>query len=119
MKQAIIVVPLFLLLLALLYFFIPVSQERVTHESFISPDAKVVIIQYDLKDRIEELGSSPLGRTIADLRYEVVGKELGLRDDQIMRFLQLKEEIKKSYQHPLVQMLVGKEVSIALLPFDL
>ncbi|MGI9536370.1 MAG: DUF3352 domain-containing protein, partial [Desulfocapsaceae bacterium] len=41
------------------------------------------------------------------------------RDDQIMRFLQLKEEIKKSYQHPLVQMLVGKEVSIALLPFDL
>lgn len=118
MKQAIIVVPLFLLLLAILYLFIPVFPDRVSHESFISGDAHIVISQYDLQDRIAELGSSPLGRTIADLRYEVVGKEMGLSDDEIRRFLKLKDDIKKNYQNPLVQMLVGKEVSIALLPFS-
>ena len=118
MKQAIIVVPLFLLLLAILYLFIPVFPDRVSHESFISGDAHIVISQYDLQDRIAELGSSPLGRTIADLRYEVVGREMGLSDDEIRRFLKLKDDIKKNYQNPLVQMLVGKEVSIALLPFS-
>ena len=118
MKQAIIVVPLFLLLLAILYFFIPVFPDRVSHESFISGDAHIVITQYDLQDRIAELGSSPLGRTIADLRYEVVGREMGMSDDEIRRFLKLKDDIKKNYQNPLVQMLVGKEVSIALLPFS-
>jgi len=117
MKQAIIVVPLFLLLLALLYLFIPVFPDRVTHESFISPDAQVVITQYDLKDRIAELGSSPLGRTMAALRYEVIGRELGLSTTDIQQFLQFKEEVKKGYQNPLVQMLVGKEISIALVPF--
>jgi len=118
MKQAIIVVPLFLLLLAILYLFIPVFPDRVSHESFISGDAHIVISQYDLQDRIAELSSSPLGRTIADLRYEVVGREMGLSDDEIRRFLKLKDDIKKNYQNPLVQMLVGKEVSIALLPFS-
>lgn len=118
MKQVIIVVPLFLLLLAILYFFIPVFPDRVSHESFISGDAHIVITQYDLQDRIAELGSSPLGRTIADLRYEVVGREMGMSDDEIRRFLKLKDDIKKNYQNPLVQMLVGKEVSIALLPFS-
>ena len=118
MKQAIIVVPLFLLLLAILYLFIPVFPDRVSHESFISGDAHIVISQYDLQDRIAELGSSPLGRTIADLRYEVVGREMGLSDDEIRRFLKFKDDIKKNYQNPLVQMLVGKEVSIALLPFS-
>ncbi len=117
MKQAIIVVPLFLLLLAILYLFIPVSPDQVTHESFISSDAHIVISQYDLQDRIAEFGSSPLGRTIADLRYEVVGREMGLSDDEIRKFLKIKDEIKKNYQNPLVKMLVGKEVSIALLPF--
>jgi hypothetical protein len=118
MKQVIIVVPLFLLLLAILYFFIPVFPDRVSHESFISGDAHIVITQYDLQDRIAELGSSPLGLTIADLRYEVVGREMGMSDDEIRRFLKLKDDIKKNYQNPLVQMLVGKEVSIALLPFS-
>ena len=118
MKQVIIVVPLFLLLLAILYFFIPVFPDRVSHESFISGDAHIVITQYDLQDRIAELGSSPLGRTIADLRYEVVGREMGMSDDEIRRFLKLKDDIKKNYQNPLVQMLVGKEVSIVLLPFS-
>ena len=117
MKQAIIVVPLFLLLLTILYIFIPVFPARINHESFFSPDAQIVITQYDLKDRVSELASSPLGQTVADLRYEVVGKELGLTDDEIAQFLQLKEDIKKSYKNLLVQMLVGREISIALLPF--
>ena len=95
MKQAIIVVPLFLLLLAILYLFIPVLPDQVTHESFISSDAHIVISQYDLQERIAEFGSSPLGRTIADLRYDVVGREMGLSDEEIRKFLKIKDEIKK------------------------
>ena len=117
MKQAIIVVPLFLLLLTILYLFIPVFPATINHESFFSPDAQIVISQYDLQDRVSELASSPLGQTVANLRYEIVGKELGLTDDEIAQFLHLKEDIKNSYQNPLVQMLIGREVSIALLPF--
>ena len=117
MKQTFIVVPLFLLLLGLLYLFVPVFPDDLTHESFISPDAQIVITQFDLKDRITELDSSPLGQTLAELRYDVVGKELGLSENDIKQLLQVKDEIKKSYQNPLVQMLVGKEVSVALVPF--
>jgi hypothetical protein len=117
MKQAFIVIPLFLLLLAILYLFIPVFPERKTHESFIPSDAQIVITQYDLKDRVAEFASSPLGRALAELNYDTVGKELGFSTTEIKQFYQLREEIRTTYQNPLVQMLVGREISVALLPF--
>ncbi|MEJ2137598.1 MAG: hypothetical protein P8X86_20440 [Desulfofustis sp.] len=117
MKQAIVVVPLFLLLLTILYLFIPVSPEKISHESLISPDAQVVLTQYDLKDRVAEFSASPLGHAIADLRYDIVGKELGMTDEEIDHFQQLKQEITNTYQNPLVQMLIGREISVALFPF--
>ena len=117
MKQAIVVVPLFLLLLTILYLFIPVSPEKISHESLISPDAQIVLTQYDLKDRVAEFSASPLGLAIADLRYDIVGKELGMTDEEIDRFQQLREEINNTYQNPLVQMLIGREISVALFPF--
>lgn len=117
MKQAIVVVPLFLLLLTILYLFIPVSPEKISHESLISPDAQIVLTQYDLKDRVAEFSASSLGLAIADLRYDIVGKELGMTDEEIDRFQQLREEIKNTYQNPLVQMLIGREISVALFPF--
>ena len=117
MKQAFIVIPLFLLLLAILYLFIPVFPERKTHESFIPSDAQMVITQYDLKYRVAEFVSSPLGITLAELNYETVGKELGFSSTEIEQFNQLRAEITATYQNPLVQMLVGREISVALLPF--
>ena len=117
MKQAFIVIPLFLLLLAILYLFIPVFPERKTHESFIPSDAQIVITQYDLKYRVAEFVSSPLGRTLAELNYDTVGKELGFSTAEIEQFYQLRDEIRATYQNPLVQMLVGREISVALLPF--
>ena len=119
MKQAIIVVPLFLLLLAILYLFVPVFSERKTHESFIPSDARIVVTQYDLKDRVAEFVSSPLGLALAQINYEAVGRELGFSAAEIEQFNQLRAEIRTAYQNPLVQMLVGREISIALLPFVL
>ncbi|NNK58174.1 MAG: DUF3352 domain-containing protein [Desulfofustis sp.] len=117
MKQAVIVVPLFLLLLTILYLFIPVFPERKTHESFISSDAQIVITQYDLKDRVAEFGSSPLGQALAELNYETVSRELGFSNDEITQFYRLRDEIRTTYQNPLVQMLISKEITVALLPF--
>lgn len=117
MKQAFIVIPLFLLLLAILYLFIPVFPERKTHESFIPSDARIVITQYDLKYRVAEFVSSPLGRALAELNYDTVGNELGFSTAEIEQFHQLRDEIRTTYQNPLVQMLVGREISVALLPF--
>ena len=117
MKQALVAVPLFLVLVAILYLFVPVFPERISHESFISPEAQIVVTQYDLKDRIAEFSLSPLGQTVAELRYDVVGRELGMTDDEIDQLLRLKDEITKTYHNPLVQMLVSREITIALLPF--
>ena len=117
MRQIFIVVPLFLLLLALLYLFIPVFPEKKSHESFIPADAQIVITQHDLKDRVAEFAASPLGKTLAQLRYEVVAGELGISAEELDRFFLLRDEIKRLYHNPLVQMLIGKEFSLALLPF--
>lgn len=116
MKQTIIVIPLFLLLLVILYLFIPVFPGKTPHEAFISADAQMVATQYDLQDRVSEFVASPLGETLANLRYEVIGRELGFTEQEISNFLQLKDELLNTYQDPLIQTLTGREITVALLP---
>lgn len=116
MKQTIIIVPLFLLLLVILYLFIPVFPGKTPHEAFISSEAQVVATQYDLRERVAEFAGAPLGKTVANLRYEIIGKELGFTDEEIVNFIEFKDELLKSYNDPLVQALVGREITVALLP---
>ncbi len=119
MKQVIIVVPLFLLLLAILYLFTPVFPEKIAHESFIRADAALVLTQYDLKERINEFKTSPLGLTIAQLDYDRIGYELGFSGADIEQGRELVEEVIDGYENPLVQTLIGSEFSLAMWPFTL
>lgn len=119
MKQAIIIVPLFLLLLAILYLFTPVFPDKITHEAFISADAPIFLTQYDLKKRVDEFKDSVLGRNVATLNYERIGIELGLSDAEITEWGGLFEEVVDGYQNPIVQTLIGSEFSLALWPFKL
>lgn len=119
MKQAIIIVPLFLLLLAILYLFTPVFPDKITHEAFISADAPIFLTQYDLKKRVDEFKDSVLGRNVATLNYERIGIELGLSDAEITEWGELFEEVVDGYQNPIVQTLIGSEFSLALWPFKL
>jgi len=119
MKQAIVIVPLFLLLLVILYLFTPVFPERITHEAFISADAPIFLTQYDLKKRVDEFKDSPLGRNVATLNYERIGIELGLSATEITEWRGLFEEVVDGYQNPIVQTLIGSEFSLALWPFKL
>ena len=119
MKQAIIVVPLFFLLLAILYLFTPVFPEKVIHESFINPDAPVVLTQYDLQKRVDEFKNSPLGRNIATLNYDRIGAELGFSDSDMAQWRGIIDEVVAGYENPILQTLIGGEFSLALWPFAL
>ncbi len=118
MRQAIIIVPLFFLLLAILYLYTPIAPDKLTYESFISADAQIVITQYDLETRIAELGESPLGQTVNTLDFQAIGRELDFSEAEIEHFLETKQVLEDGYRNPLIKALIGNEVSIALLPFQ-
>lgn len=118
MKQAIIFIPLFILLLAILHFFTPLLPQEERHESFISADALLVITQHDLTSRVSEFQESTLGQTIAALKYEIIGAELGFSTSETDRFLELMNNLSEAYSNPLLQTLVGSEASLVLLPFQ-
>jgi len=117
MKQAVIIVPIFILLLVILYLFTPVFPGKTTHESFIGQHVQVVVTQYDLEQRVEEFAHGPLGKVFHELDYELIGRELELPDEQIEQVLQIKEEIQKAFKDPLLNILFGSEASIAFFPF--
>ena len=117
MKQAVIIVPIFILLLIILYLFTPVFPGKTTHESFIGQHVQVVVTQYDLEQRVEEFAHGPLGKVFHELDYELIGRELELPDEQIEQVLQIKEEIQKAFKDPLLNILFGSEASIAFFPF--
>jgi len=119
MKQAIIVVPLFFLLLAILYLFTPVFPEKLTHETFIRGDAPIVLIQYELNKRVEELKSSPLGQNIFQLNYDRIAAELGFSEADVSEWRRPVAEVIDAYQNPVVQALIGTEFSLAMWPFAL
>ena len=118
MKQAIIFVPLFILLLAILHLFTPLLPEEETHESFISGEASLVLTQYDLKTRVEEFKESALGQAIAGLKYDLIGVELGFTPSEIERFAEIMDGLGEAYRNPLLQTLVGAEASLAMFPFQ-
>lgn len=119
MKQTLIVVPLFCLLMAILYLFTPVSPEQITHETFIPADASIVLTQYDLKRRLNEFKNSPLGHTLTQLDFDRIGTELGFSVADIDQWRRLAEEVVGGYQNPVVQTLIGSEFSLAMRPFTL
>lgn len=119
MKQVIIVVPLFFLLLAILYLFTPVFPEKVTHEPFIHADAPLVLTQHDLIERLNEFKISILGHNIAQLDYHRIGSELGFSGADIEHWEKIAGEIADGYDNPLVQTLVGSEFSLAMWPLSL
>ncbi len=119
MKQAIIVVPLFFLLLAIIYLFTPVFPEKLTHETFIRGDAPIVLTQYELNERVEELKSSPLGQNISQLNYDRIAAELGFSDADVSEWRRLVAEVIDAYQNPITQALIGTEFSLAMWPFTL
>lgn len=119
MKQALIVVPLFFLLLAILYLFTPVFPEKLSHEAFIHRDAPIVLTQYELNKRVDELKNSPLGQNISQLNYDLIAAELGFSPADVEEWRRLVNEVIDAYENPLVQVLIGSEFSLAMWPFAL
>lgn len=117
MRHVIIIVPLFFLLLAILYLFTPVFPGPIAHEAFIDEKVQILISQYDFEKRLKELSRSPIGKAIDGLDYPLISRELGLSADQTSQILHLKEEIARGLQDPLLLTLFGSEASIALFGF--
>jgi hypothetical protein len=62
MRNLFIIVPLFFVLLAILYLFTPVFPGKISHEVFVDEDVRFFITQYDLEQRLDEFIQSPFGR---------------------------------------------------------
>ncbi len=117
MRNLIILVPLFFVLLVILYLFTPVFPGKIAHEAFVDEDARFFVTQYDLEKRLDELIQSPIGQALGGLDLDTIGRELGLSQDQTSRMLYLRQEIARGFEDPLLRELFGSEASVALFDF--
>ena len=114
-----LIVPILLLVLASagLYLYLHKPEKDYSYESFIAQDALIVVTQYDLEHRVEEFKGSPLGVAVAGLEYQLIGRELGLSDDVINRFLEFTHDVAELFDNQLFKTLFGTEATCALYPF--
>jgi hypothetical protein len=119
MRNLFIIVPLFFVLLAILYLFTPVFPGKISHEVFVDEDVRFFITQYDLEQRLDEFIQSPFGQALGGLDIDAIGRELGFSQEQAARVIQLKQEAARTSDDPLLRVLFGSEASVALFDFTL
>ncbi len=118
MRQTIFIIPLFVLLLALLSWFLPQMPGRVSHEAFIDETALVVISQRQLSRHIDDLVVSPLGNTMLTLDYASILRELSIvHDDQATVVASIQQGFADAINDPLIRSIIGRSVTVALMPF--
>jgi hypothetical protein len=117
MRQIIIIGPLLFLLLFVLYLFTPDFSSRLEPELFIDEEVLLMVTQKDLATRIDEFSSSPLGRTLAEIDFLSLSKELDYESFDGEKIDSLRTTISRTLNDPLVKLLFGKEVTLALYPF--
>ena len=117
MRQIIIGIPLFFLLLFILYLFTPHLSKQTRPESFFNQDVLALVTQYDLAERIDSFRLSRLGKAIENIDYIQIAKDTEFDFIDLGTIIYVEQELKKLISDPLLAELFGKELTIALFPF--
>ncbi len=117
MRQIAIIAPLLFLLFFIIYFFTPDFSLKTKPESFVDEEALLLVTQTDLEKRIDEFTLSPLGRAVAAIDYREIADELDSPLIDAEKLGSIKQTVQQAIDHPLIKMLFGSEVTIALSPF--
>ena len=87
--------------------------------AFLVPqNALLFAEQKDIGALIENVQKSRLGKALAAIDYQQVGREVGLSDDNLSDMQQTLEVIKELSHSKLFLEFCGKSVALALLPMD-
>lgn len=117
MRQIAIIAPLLFLLFFIIYLFTPDFSLKIKPESFVDEEALLLVTQKDLGKRIDEFTASPLGRAFAEINYQQIADELDSSLIDAEKLSSISQTVHQAIEHPLVKILFGREVTIALSPF--
>ena len=119
MRQIFIVAPLIVLLFFILYMFTPGPSRVTPPELFLPPDSILVVTQHQLEKRVKEFTASRLGKAVGSIDFQALADDLqvpGIAGDQAAS---IREELIRTFNDPLFNIIFGKEVTVGLFPFDL
>ncbi len=118
MRQIAIITSLLFLLFFIIYFFTPDFSLKTKPELFVDEQVLLLVTQKDLEKRIDEFTLSPLGRVFAETDFQAIARELETSAIDAEKLASIKKNIQQTLGHPLVKILFGREVSVALSPFQ-
>lgn len=118
MRQLIFVIPLFLLLLFLVSLFPPDFTKRIDPERFLDPDTLLLINQKQLARRIDDFASSRLGSVLHSIDVVGIAADLEMPAARIEQIDKGQKALGRAAGDPIVRSVLGRNMSVALLPFD-
>ncbi len=118
MRQLIFVVPLFLLLLFLVSLFPPDFSKRIDPARFLDPDALLLINQKHLARRLDDFAATRLGSVLRSIDTAAIAEGLEVPAFRISQIDDGKKALARAVDDPVVRSVLGRDMSVALLPFD-
>ncbi|MDX9897272.1 MAG: hypothetical protein RBS34_17630, partial [Desulfofustis sp.] len=118
MRQALFILPLFMLLLAVIYLFSPHLGGRTTPERFLDRQTLLLINQKNLATRFDGFLATRLGRTLTTIDYPGILKDLDVAHEKSELLEQFIRMAAAARHDPMVRSVLGKDLTIALAPFQ-
>jgi len=118
MRQLIFVVPLFFLLLFLVSLFPPDFSKRIDPERFLDPDTLLLINQKHLARRLDDFAATRLGVVLRSIDAIAIAEGLEMPPSRITQIGDGKKALARAAGDPVVRSVFGRDMSVALLPFD-
>lgn len=119
MRQALFILPLFMLLLAVIYLFSPHLGGRTAPERFLDRQTLLLINQKNLAARLDVFFATKLGRTLTSIDYPGILNDLDVAHEKSELLEQLIHLAAAARHDPMVRSVLGRDLTIVLTPFQL